>query len=184
MNRGGYTVLETMLALALTAVVATAVRGVVTRAGATRDHALDVADRTDGARTALLQIAADVEATVAPDPTAPPRLTIEPAATHGASWPQLHLTVAGSDALPRSHHVTYAIAAGTRLVRHDDGPETLLLDGVRAFRVRALQNEQWLERWDADALPRAVEIALTVASDDGSAREFATVVPVPLGAWR
>ena len=178
MKQAGFSLLEAMVALALTALVLVTVRGVVNQVADTRDHALAAADRIDHARAALGQIAADLDATVAPDPTAPPRIEVHAASPRQHVGPTLRIATATADALAETHIVTYAIVTEPtpHLVRRGPFGEITVLDPVRSFRVRALGNTEWADEWLDEQPPRAIEIAL----DD----DLQTIVAIPMGAWR
>ena len=186
MKPAGFTLLETMVALALTAIVLTSVRGLVDHVAARRDHAIAAADRVDRTRSALEQIAADLASTVAPDPTAAPRIELHPARPRVGTWPTLRVATATADALAETQVITYAVVADPQphLVRRGPFGEVTLLDAVRAFRVRARGQAEWVDEWLDDAPPRAVEIALAVASPAADEPPLQTVVPIPVGAWR
>lgn len=183
MNRRGFTLLETMVALSLTALVLVTLRGVVESTTAARDRVVTAADRVDRTRTALAQLTADVDATVAPEPTAAPRIEILPPATRAGLGPVLRVTTATPDVLARTEVVTYAIVATPRphLVRRGPFGEQTVLDPVRHFAVRALDGttSTWVDVWKEDRPPRALDV--TLASD--REEPLQALIAVPVGAW-
>ena len=182
MNQRGFTLLETTVALALTVVVLTTLRGIVVGAAAHRERVLAAADRIDRTRTALEQLTADVDATVAPDPTAPRRIELQPP-PRGGTWPTLRITTATADALAETQVISYAVVAAPQphLVRRGPFGEQTVLESVQTFQVRARSDGGWTEAWLDDQPPRALEIALAV---DHTTAALRVIVPVPVGAWR
>jgi len=192
-SRRGVTLLETLVALALTALVL----GTLSRslAGAARSRATAGAesDRISAARTVLLRLAAEIEAAV-PETG----IEVEPDA-EGVPAPGSHLRVTAlvrSDAraAPASDRraISYEVdpAAGVLLRReraapapdHAPQPQPLVvLGGVRRLAVRCFDGTEWRTRWDADTLPRAVELALGVDDGAGGVEGLATTITVALG---
>ncbi|HZP43566.1 MAG TPA: type II secretion system protein GspJ [Candidatus Binatia bacterium] len=192
MSRRGTTLLETIVALGITALVLAALARVVVEARAARAAAQAAADRTAAARTVLLALAAEIEAARAPGLVVLPPAPAEP-------WSTLSLaaTVKPPPAAARPstdlHTVTYRVvpdgggrATGT-LVRAERPSVPLpagaaeaagepLLPGVRAFAARVFDGTTWSDGWPGARLPRAVE--LTLALDDG-AEPLTTAVALP-----
>jgi prepilin-type N-terminal cleavage/methylation domain-containing protein len=171
-SRRGFTLLETLVALAITGVVLGALAGSVRRAALARTRATAEADRIGAARTLLLRLAAELEAARPPDGS-----RFEPFAVdvpvHDRPWARLRLTTGVFAAL---RTVAYAVEPDRQrpdagvLVRADapagagDVAGLPVLDGVRAFRVRCFDGLLWQPAC-AGRLPRAVEV--TIAVDDG-----------------
>jgi prepilin-type N-terminal cleavage/methylation domain-containing protein len=164
----GFTLLETLLALAIGGLVLTAAYTAVVRAAAARDGATR---RTAGAaavRRALLEVTRDLET----------------AATRPFSAGAGELRVAQND--PEPHLVRWSLD-GRRLVAQRapafaaastaGGAPRVVLDGVQAFTVRCFDGGTWVTGWRAETAPRAVEVALRL--DDGE--ELRTRVVLPLG---
>ncbi len=193
MSRRGVTLLETLVALALTALVL----GTLSRslAGAARSRAAAGAesDRISAARTVLLRLAAEIEAAV-PETG----IAVEPSAGPGpGEGSRLRVTAlvrsdARSALASDRRSISYEVDRVARvLVRRervtpapDDGPQPeplAVLAGVRRLAVRCFDGREWRTRWDADVLPRAVELALGVDDGAGGIEELATTITVALG---
>jgi prepilin-type N-terminal cleavage/methylation domain-containing protein len=164
----GFTLLETILALAVGGLVLGAAYTAVVRAAAARDQAVARGHEVNAGRQALLEVAHALEA------ASPRRLSADAHALHF------------EQAEPEPVAITYEMD-GTRLVerrvspfaatRDDAGTTRALLDGARAFGVRCFDKGDWVAGWSHDAAPRALELALALA--DGE--EFHTRVVLPLG---
>jgi prepilin-type N-terminal cleavage/methylation domain-containing protein len=165
----GFTLLETLLALAIGGLVLTAAYHAVVRAAAARDGAVERTAGVTAARRALLEVARTVE-------TATPR----PFAA-GAS----ELRLAHVD--PEPVAVRYALEGGQLVERRtpafaagdDAGSRRVLLDGVAAFTVRCFDGGAWTPGWDGAAAPAAVELALRTA--DGEALRTRVALPLAGG---
>lgn len=191
MTTRGTTLLETVVALGITALVLSALARVVVGAREARAHATAVVEGTAAARSVLLALATEIEATRAPG------LVVVPPAP-GRPWATLMLaaTVAPppAGAVPSTdlHAVAYRVvpdgasrATGT-LVRAErpgtprpagaaEPPGDPLVAGVRTFGVRAFDGTTWTDGWPGERLPRAVEV--TLALDD--AEPLVTAVALP-----
>ena len=193
MNRRGVTLLETLVALALTALVLGVLSRSLAGAARSRTAATTESERLSAARTILLRLAAEVEAAVGET-----GIAVEPEAGVGAaSGSRLRLTTvvrtdASSPAASDRRAVSYEVdPAAAVLVRRErtaplpaDAPEPeplAVLTGVRRLAVRCSDGAAWRGRWDAAALPRAVELVLHVDDGAGGVEELATTVPVALG---
>lgn len=53
----------------------------------------------------------------------------------------------------------------------DEAAREVLAEGVCGFGIRYYQNGRWEEKWQAEGLPRAVEIHAEIATDDGRERQ-------------
>jgi prepilin-type N-terminal cleavage/methylation domain-containing protein len=182
MRPRGVTLLETVIALAITAVVLSALYGAVMRAAAGRQRATARADRLAAARTLMLRLAREIEAGLPPEDAAgPERFVVSPPSEMGPPWSAIRFAGGG----PETRLINYRVEAGT-LVRREasrfapsDALEPAgipLVEGVTAFRVRCFDGAVWRTAWTADRLPRAVEI--TMGTDDGL--ELSTTVALPL----
>jgi prepilin-type N-terminal cleavage/methylation domain-containing protein len=194
----GFTLLETLVALAITAIVLAALGGSVLRAAVARTRATAVADRLAASRTLLVRIAAEVEAARTPlaaDPAGPERFVVAPNDT-GLPWSVLRLAtaVAGPGAAGDVRGVTYEVQPdahrpGIGVLVRRDGPPTAVaaatqpvLTGVRTFAVRCFDGTTWSGSWPAGRLPRAVAITLGVDDGHGGSDELAvTVAPALAG---
>ena len=190
MRPRGFTLLETLVALAVSALVLTALYAAVGATATARVRATERAERSAAERTVLVTLAHELEAALAPDPTAAgvsPLRFVVVAPADGTPWSQLRFATDASDDV---RLVAYRVEDG-RLVRRTasrfappDDPEppgTPALDAVRAFRVRAFDGTTWTTSWSAPGVPRAVEIALDVDDGAGGVLELATTVSLPLG---
>ena len=165
----GFTLLETLLALAIGGLVLGAAYAAVVRAASARDQAVARGHEVYAGRQALLEVAHALQA------AAPRRLSAD---THTLRFVQPE---------PEPVALTYEMD-GTRLVerrvspfaatRDDAGTTRALLDGARAFGVRCFDKGDWVAGWSRDAAPRALELTLALA--DGE--EFHTRVVLPLGS--
>jgi prepilin-type N-terminal cleavage/methylation domain-containing protein len=190
-SRRGVTLLETLVALALTALLL----GTLSRslAGAARSRAAAGAesDRLAAARTVLLRLAAEIEAAVGEK-----AIELEPGLGPGSSSRLRVTTTVRTDAtiFPASDRrtVSYEVdgAAGTLLRRERTAPPSAdapepealaVLAGVARLAVRCSDGTEWRGRWQSTALPRAVELVLAVDDGAGGAEELATTVGVALG---
>jgi type II secretory pathway component PulJ len=191
MSRRGVTLLETLLALALTALLLGTLSRSLAGAARSRSAAGAESDRISAARTVLLRLAAEIEAAVpetgmAVDPGLGPDST-----------PHLRVTALvrsdpGTSPASDRRSISYEVdrTAGVLVRREraapapEDGPPPAplaVLAGVRQFAVRCFDGTEWRTRWDADVLPRAVEIALGVDDGAGGTEELATTIAVALG---
>jgi prepilin-type N-terminal cleavage/methylation domain-containing protein len=151
----GFTLLETLIALAITAVVLGAAWRAVVRSAEARDQATSRAHAADAVRDAVLALAGEVAAA-------------EPDA----------LVVAAAPAAPRlrwraATRVVALALDGDRLVRRDASafappdaaapPAVTVLRGVRGLTVRALAGRSWTDAWQGDGLPRALELGVETA---------------------
>jgi len=183
-TRRGFTLLETLVALALTAVLLGTLSRSLAGAARSRSAAGAESDRISAARTVLLRLAAEIEAAV-------PETGVAVDRELGEDWPRLRLTsLVRSD--PDRRSISYEVDRTTgALVRReraapapddDPPPEPLaVLSGVRRLAVRCFDGTEWRTHWDADALPRAVEISLGVDDGAGGTEELATTVTPALG---
>jgi hypothetical protein len=145
-----------------------------------------------GARTLLLRLAAELEAARPPDPGAAPsfeRFAVEPP-ERDRPWARLRLATGA----PGDEHVVAYAGALDRarpdtgvLVRSDgppgapEPPGYVVLEGVRAFRVRCFDGTAWHAAC-ADRLPRAVEVVVGIEDGHGGVEELAiTVTPAAAG---
>ena len=193
MSRRGFTLLETVVALACTAVVLAALYGAVLRTAQADQRTTAHADRVATARGALLVLASELEAVPASDRTPEFRVS---AAADGAPWQSLRFVTGargpavGADDLPVvEYRVVPDNASRGMLVRvvtprlgapaapRDDPPP--LVDAVRRLQVRCFDGRTWSSTWQAAALPRAVEVALGVDDGAGGVEEVATTVTLP-----
>jgi prepilin-type N-terminal cleavage/methylation domain-containing protein len=202
-RRRGFTLLETLIALAIGALILAALHGAIMGAAAARERTAERAERTAAGRTVLLGIARELEAasparawTVpgSEEPAMPALLPLDRfvavSAPHGGPpWSELRFaTVAGGDL----RLVAYRIEPAGRLVRRAvsrfaapdaaEPPGVPALGGVRLFRVRCFDGRAWRSAWTAPGLPRAVELALGIDDGAGGVVELATTVALPLGA--
>jgi prepilin-type N-terminal cleavage/methylation domain-containing protein len=163
----GFTLLETLLALAIGGLVLAAAYAAVVRAAAARDGATQRTAGVAAARRALLEVTQGLE-TAAPRPFWADASELRVA--HGDPAPRLvRWTLEGAQLVER-----HAPAFGT--ADAGEGPPRVLLDGVQAFTVRCFDGGAWVTGWRAEAPPRAVELALRMAGGE----ELRTRVVLPL----
>ncbi len=199
MRARGFTLLETLVALALTALVLGALGGAVLRAASARTRATDAADRAAAARTVLLRLAAEIEAAQPPapeDPAGRERFVVEPEAS-ARPWSGLRLATAipgpplTTTPTGDVRVVGYRVEPDPQrpgtgaLVRRDappgapEPPGHPVLEGVHRFRLRCFDGSTWSATWPASRLPRAVEVALGVDDGRGGVEELAVTVTLP-----
>jgi prepilin-type N-terminal cleavage/methylation domain-containing protein len=164
----GFTLLETLLALAIGGLVLGAAYTAVVRAASARDQAVARVREVNAGRQALLEMAHALEATAARQLSAD---------AHSLRFVQTE---------PQPVAITYEMD-GTRLVEHrvspfaatrdDPGSPRVLLDRARTFGVRCFDKGDWVAGWSRDTVPRALELTLALA--DGE--EFRTRVMLPVG---
>jgi type II secretory pathway component PulJ len=179
MNARGSTLLETLVALAITALIVSALASAVLRTANARERATRSADRLASERSALFGITAALEAARRADDA--PAFAVDPPADAASPWSALRLLASGpTDDVRR---IGYRVASGV-LVRRESArlapadatpPEVSLLDGVTLFRVRCFDGTTWTPTWTSAELPQAVEVTLAV--DDGDALSATVVLP-------
>ncbi|MBL8259274.1 MAG: type II secretion system minor pseudopilin GspJ [Candidatus Competibacteraceae bacterium] len=197
----GFTLLELLVALAVFAIMATAAYSGLSNVLATRTALEAQSRRLAAVQLAVFRLEQDIEQ-AAPRAIRDEYGDFQTALLGGElATDQLVLTRAGWDnplGQPRANlqRVAYRFRDG-RLWRLywdvldrgglSEPRETLLLDRVRDFRVRFLQAKNWLKAWpplasdeeqtrkNREALPRAIEISLTL-EDWG---EITRLLPLP-----
>jgi len=194
-RRAGFTLLETLVALAVTAVILAALGEVVLRTATARTRATAAADRTGAGRTVLLRLAHEIEAAVppvAPGTDAPERLVVDTPADRGASS-TLRFVTLGPPATPGAsdlHALTYArevdpqqpgTAALVRRAGSSAAAQTMLT-GIRRFRVRCFDGGAWHDEWEREPLPRAVEVEVDLDDGAGGVTPLTTTVTVAAAA--
>jgi prepilin-type N-terminal cleavage/methylation domain-containing protein len=190
MNRG-VTLLETLVALALTALVLGALSRSLAGAARSRTAATAESDRLSAARTMLLRLAAELEAATGEAGVAvEPEDDLRPAVGSRLRITTIVRADPGPTRASDRRSVAYEVDhdAGA-LVRHEhaapgpaDAVEPLVvLAGVRGLSIRCNDGREWRPRWDATALPRAVELVLAVDDGAGGVERFATTVAPALG---
>lgn len=188
----GFTLLETLVALAVGALVLSALYGALVRAAAARARAADGAARVTLARTLLLRIAAEMEGVLAAHaPDSPERfVVVAPPEDGGAS--RVRFARLGTDDLDLIAYRLEPEGPGRGvLVRRTasrfappgaaEPPGLPALAGVRLFRVRCFDGAEWRSAWTAPTLPRAVELALGVDDGAGGIEELTTTVVPAMG---
>lgn len=189
MRRRGFTLLEAVVALALAALVLTALYGAVGRAAAARTRGAASADRMAAARTLLLGLAAELEAALVP--SAADRLVVAAPPAAGPPWSSLRFVAfrggpaAHADDVRRLTYRVEGALPGVLVRRSTDllaprgvaePPGVALVEGVRAFRVRCFDGATWTAAWSGTELPRAVEVAIAVDDGAGGTLDLATTV--------
>ena len=186
-RRDGFTLLETLVALALLAVVLSALYGAVGRAADTSGRATDTADQVAAARTLLLRLASELEAaTTLAERGGDEPFVVTAAPPDGPPWSALRFATrdgrrAGADEVRLVSYRTESSELRRREALRfppPDAPEPpgpTVLDAVRVFRVRCFDGGTWRTEWTSPRLPRAVEVTLGVA--DGA--ELVTRIALP-----
>ena len=193
-GRGGFTLLETLVALAIAAVVLSALYGAVGRASVARAHATRSAERVSTARTLLLRRASEVEAaTTLDEPGSEERFVVAAAAPDAPPWSTLRFATRDGRraAADEVRLLAYRVEDSGALRRREAlrfpppdarEPDGLtVLEGVRVFRVRCYDGSAWHDQWAAPLLPRAVEIAIGVDDGAGGTDELVTRVALAVG---
>jgi len=167
----GFTLVETLLALAITAVVVAAVGGVVGRTAEGRAEIEQRVDALAGGRLLLALLADEIEA------SEPGSFAVDA----GDGGLRLALTTTAPDGSPV--RVGYRLD-GDRLLRSARSPfaaesaETVARDpvlaGVAALGVDCFDGSEWLARWQGRKPPRAVALRLRLA---GGETLRTTVIP-------
>lgn len=191
----GALLLETMLALSLTALLLSGVYTTVVRATEARTRAAVRSSRDTAARAALLSIASDVEAALSPDPTRPVRrFAVTPPVGDAGSATLRFAAIPRAGELPSPGGDARVLALRVRgeppdgvLTREatslfaPEGSATTtdaLLTSVRRFTVRCLGEHGWQGAWNNPALPRAVEVGIEIDGGGGYPLALAiTAVP-------
>jgi prepilin-type N-terminal cleavage/methylation domain-containing protein len=177
-RRGGFTLLETLVALAIAAVVLSALYGAVARAAVARERPTRSAERASAARTLLLRLASELEATT----------TLTGARQRGApcrrrppdapSWSTLRFATRDVVAQPPTRSASSPIASRPRPAERREGPlpgasmRASLTDSrcsrACASSACAARRERLARPVDGAALPRAVEIAIGTTTARGT----------------
>ena len=181
--------LETVIALAVGALVLAALYGALTRAAAARARMAGRASRITATRTLRLRLARELEGALADaTPGGPERFIVVPPRDATPPWSELRFARAADDGVDL---VAYRVEPPGLLVRRAasrfappdtrEPPGTPALENVRLFRVRCFDGAAWRSAWTAPQLPRAVEIALGLDDGAGGVDELTTAVALPLG---
>ena len=197
MRCAGFTLLETLVALAITAVILAALGEVVLHTATARTRATAAADRTGAGRTVLLRLAREIEAAVPPvapgADAAGERLVVDTPADRGASS-TLRFVTLGPPATPGAsdlHALTYAREVDPQrpdtavLVRRagSSAAAQTMLTGIRRFRVRCFDGGAWHDGWERGPLPRAVEVEVDLDDGAGGVTPLTTTVTVAAAAY-
>jgi len=193
MRARGFTLLETLVALGCASIVLAALYGAVLRTTIADARASARADRTSGARSALLAIATELTAARVPTDVGGERLVVGAPPDGGPAWQTLRFATGArgpalsADDLPVVEYriVTDATGSGTlmrsetpRLAPAAGSEPAPMVESVRAFRVRCSDGRSWATAWSSPVLPRAVEIVLEVDDGAGGTQSVATTVTV------
>lgn len=195
MRARGFTLLETLVALGCASIVLAALYGAVLRTTVADARASARADRTAGARSALLAIASELAAARVPTDVGGERLVVGAPPDGGPAWQTLRFATGArgpalaADDLPVVDYRVVPDAGGgpgtlvrsetPRLARAATSEPTLVVESVRAFRLRCSDGRTWTTAWSSPRLPRAVEIVLEIDDGAGGTRSMATTVTVP-----
>jgi len=168
----GMTLLELIVALAITLVVATICTQTLRHGWTARTALRRHADALASARAVLLGIAGEIERAL------PGELRVARRDSHAAPTVEI-----GNDA-PDPVHVSYRVdvtvlrrAEWLRFAVPDHvATEISLLSDVRRFDVHCLADDEWHDVWERQSLPDAVRITLEIEN-----RRLSTVVVPTLG---
>jgi prepilin-type N-terminal cleavage/methylation domain-containing protein len=180
-RRGGFTLIETMVALGLTAVVLAALAVAVPAAMRAERGARARLERATTARTVLIHLERELANALA-----------EPVVVSATPRPLLEFT-GGTEPGER---LAYTIE-GTTLVRRaaprfatepdigsgggsGGGPGVRVLADVAALEVRAFDGREWLAQWHASVVPEAVRVRIVFTDGDA----VATVAAIPIAHRR
>src|SRR5262245_1842171 len=157
----GFTLLETLLALAIGGLVLTASYTAVVRAAAARDGATRRTADVARARLALLEIARTIESASAQ----PFRANAgEVRIALGEPEPRLVRFALDDSRLVEDRTIPFAAGGGD--AAPIPGSSRVLLDGVQAFSVRCFGDGAWTDGWRGTDAPRAVELTIRVADGE------------------
>ena len=163
----GFTLLETLVALAVTAIVLTALATAVPAALRANDAARAHLDRATGARTFLLHLERELASALAE----PCTVAAEPAARlefTGGAEPGTRLAYG-------LEHGALVRRSWPRFTAPDPpAPGVPVLDGVAALSLDAWDGREWRAAWTANRPPEAVRVRLRFA-DGGTANGVAAV---------
>jgi type II secretory pathway component PulJ len=172
-RRGGFTLLETTVALGLTAIVLSALAVAVPAGLRAERGARARLERATTARGVLLHLERELASALA-----------EPVVVAATPRPLLEFT-GGAEPGER---VAYTVD-GTTLVRRATprfatsptaGPGTPVLVDVSALEVRAFDGRDWLPQWHERAAPEAVRVRIVFVDGD----VVATVAAIPIARRR
>ena len=167
----GFTLLETLLALAIGGLVLTASYTAVVRAAAARDGATRRTADVARARLALLEMARTIESASAQ----PFRANAgEVRIALGEPEPRLVRFALDDSKLVEDRAIPFAAGGGD--AAPIPGSSRVLLDGVQAFSVRCFGDGAWADGWRGTDAPRAVELTIRVAGGE----ELRTRIVLPL----
>jgi general secretion pathway protein J len=197
-SRAGFTLLEILVALTITAIVLTSVYGVFTSLSAAKEELENDGEIYHQARVLFDRMGREIRSTYY-RPTA--RDTLFQGGEGDRFQDFLELTTSiTSPTLPRASgisRVRYEIRDNPEdrealpvLVRREEsllpgataeGMEHQLTGGIRTFRVRFFDGQQWHEEWNASGqtgLPQLVELFLEIERP-GQPLAFLTAVEIP-----
>jgi len=166
----GFTLVETLLALAITAVVVAAVGGVVGRTAEGRAEVQQRIDTLAGGRLLLALLADEIEG------SQPGSLAVD---APGGGALRFALTTTAPDGTPV--RVSYRLA-GDRLLRGARSPfareaaieSDPVLTGVTALGIECFDGSEWVADWQRRRPPHAVALRLRLA---GGETLRTTVIP-------
>ena len=199
-GRGGFTLVEVLLALAVMSIVLAAAHAVLTSTVRRTDLVMRGADRRAAAGTLSDVLERDLSGLYPRKGTEPPFVLSLPLGMPGSGMELAFDTATpalepSGGQVPQVRRVIYRLAAsqatpGTyslwRAVRSFPSRQkpldrgALLADGLSAFEAAAFDGAQWASQWpkgEAKGLPNAVRVRFVLAG-----REAAFVVPVDVVA--
>ena len=187
MRRGGFTLLESVVALAVTAVVLTGLYGALVRAAAARTRTTEHAERVGAMRALLLRMAHEVESAVgSEEPAAPERFVVAPP-VDGPAWSELRFATADATLVayrvaarsPETGTLVRTVASRFAPPDAAAAPPTAVLPRVERFAIRCFDGVEWRRTWTVPGLPRAVELTLAVDDGAGGTDELGTTIVIP-----
>lgn len=173
-SRRGMTLLELVVAMAVSMLVVVVAAQALHQSWETRDHVRAESDRLAAVRGVFLLLTRELEQ------ARPGDLRVE--RPPGALSPRLET---GHD-VPTPLLISYQVRDQVlrrrerlRFAARDDTRDVALLTGVRAFGVQCLADGEWHASWDRPTLPEAFRVTLELSDDVHLAT---TIVPVTRGS--
>ena len=163
-----FTLLETLLALAIGGLLLTAAYAAVVRAAVVRDAAIRQTAGPAAARRALLEMARTLEAAARRPFTADAHMV---RVLRPEPEPRLVRYAVDGQRLVETQESAFAIPGSVA------APSRVLLNSVHAFSVKCFEGGAWVDGCRGDAAPPAVELSLQIADGD----VLRTRVLLPLG---
>lgn len=202
----GFTLLEVLVASAILSLVLAGLYGVFSATLASRRVADQAATRTRQARTVLLRLGEELQASYRfstrdarfvgrtqqrgsfPEATlrfmASVPSVVQPAVLD-AQLTHIQYRLDVEPARPERRRLVRSARVDGTLMQEARSREVTLLAGVHGLALRFFDGRRWRDQWGKaetrGRLPVAVELVLYLAADTGEVRAYSTVVALPLG---